>query len=263
MLFKIAESTAARRRVPFYLVDATDGLTPETGEVGGQPQLSKNGGAWANTAGVLVAVGNGQYYVELTAGELDTLGRATCRYKSANTAESPSPVLDVVAFDPFDATALGLTRVDAAVTSRSTVTTANVETAVSTIMNTAIPGSPTANSINERIATMDTAYTAARGAALDYLDASVAARATPAQVNAEVVDVLDVDATWDELTPGARPVNPTITQILRFIYQVSRNKMEITDSTITFYQDDGTTPCFAFSRADDGSTYTRGEVAAP
>jgi len=69
-----SESTAARRRVPIHLVDATDGITPETGESGGQPQFSKNGAAFGNTSATLTAVSNGFYYVELTAGELDTLG---------------------------------------------------------------------------------------------------------------------------------------------------------------------------------------------
>lgn len=82
-----SEGTAARRRFHLYLVDATDGLTPETGEAGGQPQISKNGGAFSNTSATLTSVGNGAYYVELTATELDTLGGIMVRYKSANTAE--------------------------------------------------------------------------------------------------------------------------------------------------------------------------------
>ncbi len=50
------ESTATKRRVFFQLVDATDGITPETGEDGGQPQVSTNGGAWTDTGiGTLVA----------------------------------------------------------------------------------------------------------------------------------------------------------------------------------------------------------------
>lgn len=82
-----SEATAARRRLPLYLVDATDGITPETGESGGQPQLSKAGGAWTNTTATLVSLGNGGYYVELTGTELNTLGPIQWRYKSANTAE--------------------------------------------------------------------------------------------------------------------------------------------------------------------------------
>lgn len=90
-LFVQSEGTAARRRFPLYLVDATDGLTPETGEAGGQPQISKAGGAFTNTSATLTAVGNGSYYVELTATELDTLGMIQVRYKSANTAEFSLP----------------------------------------------------------------------------------------------------------------------------------------------------------------------------
>lgn len=108
MIFVQSEATAARRRVWFYLVDATDGITPETGEGGGQPQISKNGAAWANTSATLTAVGNGTYYVELTAGELDTLGKGFVRYKSGNTAEFSQP-FDVVAANVHDSVRLGLT----------------------------------------------------------------------------------------------------------------------------------------------------------
>lgn len=97
-----SESTAARRRVYFHLVDATDGMTPETGEAAGQPQISTNGGSWANTSATLTAIGNGRYYVELTAGELGTLGNLQLRYKSANTAEAIASA-QVVLHDPFTA----------------------------------------------------------------------------------------------------------------------------------------------------------------
>lgn len=80
-------ASGASVRVYLYLVDATDGLTPETGEAGGQPQLSKNGGAYANTTNLLVSLGNGTYYVELTAAEVNTAGHIAIRYKSAATAE--------------------------------------------------------------------------------------------------------------------------------------------------------------------------------
>jgi hypothetical protein len=43
-------------------------------------------------------------------------------------------------------------------------------------LNTAIPGSPTADSINERIKTIDDAYTATRAGYLDYLNGTVPAR---------------------------------------------------------------------------------------
>lgn len=97
-----SEATAARRRVYFHLVDATDGITPETGEAAGQSEISKNGAAWASTTATLTAIGNGRYYVELTAAELNTLGNVQLRYKSAATAEAIASA-QVTLFDPFAA----------------------------------------------------------------------------------------------------------------------------------------------------------------
>ncbi len=108
ILIQVDETTAARRRIPIYCVDVTDGMSPEVGEAAGQPQLSKNGAAHGNTSATLVAISNGDYYVELTAGEVDTLGFGVARYKSANTAEAKT-VFQVVAFDPYDAVRMGLT----------------------------------------------------------------------------------------------------------------------------------------------------------
>lgn len=88
--FEQNESRSIYRRFIVFLVDATDGITPETGEAGGQPQISKNGEGFINTSGTLVAIGNGSYYVELIQSEVETLGMILVRYKSANTAEFQS-----------------------------------------------------------------------------------------------------------------------------------------------------------------------------
>jgi len=123
LLINAGETTAANKRIYFHCVDATDGLTPETGEAGGQPQIATNGAAFTNTGiGVLVAVGNGRYYAELTDGAVDTTGRVIeSRYKSAETAEALGTTVQVVAFDPHEITDLGLTNLDAAVSTRSTL----------------------------------------------------------------------------------------------------------------------------------------------
>lgn len=120
LLIKANESSAARRRVYFDCRDATDGITPETGEAGGQPQVATNGGAWTDTGlGTLAAIGNGRYYAELTQAAVATAGDVIeCRYKSANTAETPGDSVQVVAFDPADGAALGLSRLDQNVGSR-------------------------------------------------------------------------------------------------------------------------------------------------
>ncbi len=97
------QATASKRTVVFNLiVDATDFTTPETGEAGGQPQISVDGAAWSNTGiGVLVAIGNGGYYAVVTQAAVATAGVTIhTRYKSANTAEARGDTLRVVADDP-------------------------------------------------------------------------------------------------------------------------------------------------------------------
>jgi len=122
ILVKANEATAALRRVYFQVADATDGMTPETGEAGGQAQCSANGEAFANTGiGVLVHLGNGRYYAELTQAKVSAAGQVIeTRYKSANTAEGIGTTVQVVAFDPHDAAGLGLTNLDEMVSSRGT-----------------------------------------------------------------------------------------------------------------------------------------------
>lgn len=84
------EAVAAERRMFYHLVDATDGHTPETGEAGGQPQVSVDGDAWSDAEiGVLVAIGNGWYYADVTQATVNA-NRALIlsRYKSAATREA-------------------------------------------------------------------------------------------------------------------------------------------------------------------------------
>ena len=79
-------------------MDATDGITPENGEAGGQPQLSVAGAAWGNTANTLVLIGNGRYYVELAEAEVTEDDRTVIetRYKSANTAEALGSMIQIL-----------------------------------------------------------------------------------------------------------------------------------------------------------------------
>lgn len=92
--------TATKRRVYFHLV-GTDGITPATGEAGGQPQISSNAGAWTNTGiSTLTAIGNGRYSADLTQAAVATAGTIIeTRYKSAGTAECPGDAAQVVGID--------------------------------------------------------------------------------------------------------------------------------------------------------------------
>jgi hypothetical protein len=77
-------------------------------------------------------------------------------------------------------------------------------------------------------------------------------------VNAEVVDALNVD-TYAE--SGALPgTTPTILQMLRYVYENARNKLETTATTITQYANDGTTVRGTSTLSDNGTTFTRGRM---
>ena len=108
-LIYLAGNGGATRRL-FFDLRQTDGLTPATGEAGGQPQVSFNGAAWENAGiGTLVHIGNGRYYAELTEPFVQQgAGQVESRYKSANTVESPGDSAQIVLFDPNDSSFLGL-----------------------------------------------------------------------------------------------------------------------------------------------------------
>jgi len=99
---KAGTTGGAATRVYFFLTDATDYVTPETGEAGGQPQISTNGGAWTNTGiGTLTSIGNGSYYSDLTTGAVATAGSIVLtRFKSSNTSEARGTTAIVTALAP-------------------------------------------------------------------------------------------------------------------------------------------------------------------
>lgn len=114
---KQSETTAARRRIPVLLVDLTDGYTPKTGQTAPTVTISKNGATAATGTGTWTEIGNGQYYYEFASGEVDTLGwiavnvqKTACRQYNA--------VVQIMAYDYAAGTNLGLTNLDATVSTR-------------------------------------------------------------------------------------------------------------------------------------------------
>lgn len=127
-LTKANSNLAKDRRVIFDLRQ-TDGVTPATGEAGGQPQISTNGNAWTNTGISTLTYTNrgGYYYANVDQSVIATAGDwILTSYKSANTLETPGTTLHVVAFDFTDAADLGLSNLDAAISSRSSHSAADV-----------------------------------------------------------------------------------------------------------------------------------------
>lgn len=81
-----------------------------------------------------------------------------------------------------------------------------------------------------------------------------------AQVNAEVLDVLNVD-TFAEPGQGNPTASPTIRQMLHYLYKNWRNKKTQTATTFSLFADNASTVDHKSTVADDGTTATRGEIA--
>jgi hypothetical protein len=232
-----SEATAARRRVPLYLVDDTDGKTPKTGVTltTGDIKISKNGGTPADHAGTITEVGQGLYTYEATAAELDTFGYLSAIVTKA-TVRTFHAMAQVVGFDPY-----------AAIGGGGGATAAEVADAV---WDEARTGHTTAGTFGF------------------YLDAPVSGAGGAGPTAAEIAD-----AVWDELLAGhaisgstgaaltaASVSAPTAIQVadailtrdwtavsgegarsvlnaLRFL----RNKWSITTGTLTVTKEDDTT----------------------
>lgn len=278
MLFVQSEGTAARRRAWVYLVDVSDGLTPETGEAGGQPQISKNGAAWGNTSATLTDVGNGTYYVELTAAELDTLGKVFIRYKSANTAEF-STVGDVVAVNvhiaPGASGGLFIAGINAATTAASLTVTGDFSigndfTIANNITFNDVTGgevSFTGGLILQGVGMTiggesNVAQTGDSYAVVSTTGAVVGSHTTAAkaEINAEVVDCLNVD-TYAEIGQETPAATNTIRKMLGYLFKAWRNKKTQTSSTYSLFADDASTVDQKATVSDDGATTTVGEVS--
>lgn len=117
MNIKQSESTAARRTISFVVSNTSDGSGHTTNLLASELKISKGGGAEANASNGSTHVANGRHTLVLTAGEIDTIGELSIRI--AKTGVYGDVIThQVVAYDPGDAADLGLTNVDATISSR-------------------------------------------------------------------------------------------------------------------------------------------------
>lgn len=81
--------------------------------------------------------------------------------------------------------------------------------------------------------------------------------ATAAQVNAEVLDVLNVDTFAEET--GVPAATASLRKKIGWMFMWFRNKVTQTGTTSTLFADDGTTPVGTHTVSDDATTFTSGE----
>jgi len=118
----------------------------------------------------------------------------------------------------------------------------------------------TAQTANDNGADINTLVTGVNVASIDNIDFGATMKTS---INTEVKDVIATD-TYAEIGAGAPSATPTFIYMMTAVYEyLLRNKLLVTSSLVTLYKDDGTTPVFKATLADDGTTFTRSEFVAP
>lgn len=199
----VSEATAARLTLTFFLTSSADGITPALNEGGGQPQLCMNGGAWQNTGiSTLTVIGSGYYSATLHTNAVSGLGHIVLtRYKSANTIETPGDTLQVVGYNPYDSTVLGLTGLTA------------TSGAVALLMlnnPSALATQASVNTIGTNVVTVSGITAAANATINTNLDATVSSRASTVLATAisgcvfadDVLQRATLDATVSSRLPS-------------------------------------------------------------
>lgn len=123
ILIQQSDATADNRWFPFYCCDddAADNFAPKTGLTfaSGELKIAKRGGASANAINyaTVVEAGNGWYWYQATQSECNTLGLLMLTVNKTDVYSDAS-IAQVVPWNPYSATNLGLSNLDATMSSR-------------------------------------------------------------------------------------------------------------------------------------------------
>lgn len=224
---------SAIRSVMVKMYLASDHVTPATGKTL-TVTVSKNGGAFASGSSGVAELSAGWYSVALTATDTNTLGDLVVRCTAA-ACDDGERVFNVVAYDGQSATNLGLSNLDTTVASR-------LATAGYTIPPTVV----------EVRTEMDTNSTK-----LANLDAAMTTRATPAQVRTEIAGELNAASTELAAIPST---TGSLRSMLQFLFAYFRNRRTVTNTAETLFKEDAATALASAVIADDGTTFTKGEL---
>lgn len=205
-------------------LDAMDGVTEETA-LSPVVEVSKNGGVFAarNSTTAITHDQNGWYRVELNSTDTNTVGRLVVKSDNSATHLPVWHEFMVLPANVYDSLVGGTDKlqVDAVEISSSITAADNVE------------------------------------ANIGNLDAAVSTRATPAQVNMEVLDVLNTDTFAQPAS--VPPATTTLVNMIRWMFALSRNKITQTATAQTLRNDADSASIATASVSDNGTTFTRGK----
>ena len=149
------------RKILFLLVQSTDHVTALTGATP-TVTLSKNGAAFAAPAGTVTELANGWYVLAPTSADTGAVGSLIV-HATATSGDPADVVENVVAYNPDDASLLGLTGVATATTQGTQGTTLAAVTAKTALIATNAADSPNAVTAQTGTASNGTGITALPG----------------------------------------------------------------------------------------------------
>jgi hypothetical protein len=199
---RLLKQSSTAQVLTFLMVDSTDHVTPKTG-LTPTVTLSKAGGSFASPAGAVSEIGNGWYKVAGNATDTATLG-SLILHATGTAADPTDREYEVVAFDPQAASNLGLTNLDATVSSRSTY--AGADTSGTT--------------------TLLSRLTSARAGYLDVLNGIVAAIWTAVTDSSGVTTLLSRIASALTITGGKVDVNDKTGFALTAAYDAAKTALQ-------------------------------------
>lgn len=269
---------------------------PVTGKVTGDwtKRISKDAGAFAAMTVTITEMENGWYSVPISTAHSDTLGILSMTFNAsgvmqvnmqyrvhARIQDDLATQASVDTVDDFLDTEISAIKTKTDFLPSATAGAAgglfiagtNAATVVTTSFTTTFTGNLTGS-----VASVTAGVTLAAAAVqaiwdaltsalttsgsigkliVDNLNAAITSRATPAQVNAEVVDALNVD-TYAELValPAAAS---SIVDRLSFIFALCRNKITQTGTTQNLRNDTDAGNIATTAVSDDNTTFIKGE----
>jgi hypothetical protein len=266
----LKQSTASQEVPLGHFVDSTDGVTAETAlsiantdikvwKTGATTLANKNSGGATHISG-------GVYYCVLDATDTDTLGPLVI-FVAVSGALAVRVECVVLAANIYDSLIGGGDVLDVSVTqiSGSAVSTTTAQLGVNVVQISAdataadnaeafFDGTGYAGT-NNVIPTVTTVTNLTNAPTSGDLTATM-----KASVNAEVVDALNTD-TYAEPGQGAPAATTTLAAKINYLYKAWRNKVTQTSTTYSLFADDASTVDQKATVSDDGTTFTRGEIA--
>lgn len=221
-------------RVTFPILDADGDLVTAAGSL--DSEVSKDGGTFADCTNEAteIATSSGMYYLDLTSTEMNA-DTVAIIVKSTGGKTTPIVLYPVQLAVPM----LGV----------------NVEQ----WNNTAVPAEDTVGypKVTIKDGTGAGEIDTASGAIVQVNQLGTQAKA---DVNAEVLDVLNVD-TFAEIGQETPAATQTLRKMIAYLYKAWRNKKTQTSSQYSLLNDDAATVDQKATVSDDGTTTTIGEVA--